>query len=298
MTWQQLIGDDNHTWKITVIYHLWRYGLVVEIPSEHSCLYNIVSFNHIEPKALFINNNVSVQQTSYLEQPLISYELFLFLCVDHVAIYLSHALPLTCLRNADTGDSFLWIQLVSVGKHFESTFTSNEVKELSFERWRVCSDNNCCPAILLKLTWLITNHIYKSEWKSLIMAQISDRQSSQQQLKASLEQFIFQPLIPHPAVIHLPSAVLMPALSSRAFWANCTNFSSLFSFSFCANFFSSWALISTASRACKNGKLKISLTYVQKFSCFCGRDIRDNFFRLDLFDYFFPLPVIFNTMLS
>ena len=84
-----------------------RFFLVVEIPSEHSCLYNIVSFNHIEPKALFINNNVSVQQTSYLEQPLISYELFLFLCVDHVAIYLSHALPLTCLRNADTGDSFL-----------------------------------------------------------------------------------------------------------------------------------------------------------------------------------------------
>ena len=49
----------------------------------------------------------------------------------------------------------------------------------------------------------------------------------------------------------LPSALLIPALSSLAFIANALRFSSFFSFSLCAIFCSIWALVSTASRAWK-----------------------------------------------
>lgn len=43
--------------------------------------------------------------------------------------------------------------------------------------------------------------------------------------------------------------LLMPARRSRAIWASSLSFSSFFSFSFWAIFFSTWALISTASLA-------------------------------------------------
>lgn len=55
-------------------------------------------------------------------------------------------------------------------------------------------------------------------------------------------------LPPPPADGAMPD-FLIPARSSRAFWANALRCSSFFSFSFCAIFFSTWALTSTASRA-------------------------------------------------
>ena len=48
--------------------------------------------------------------------------------------------------------------------------------------------------------------------------------------------------------------LLIPALRSRAIWANSLSFSSFFSFSFWAIFFSTWALISTASLAYGNNQ--------------------------------------------
>lgn len=49
--------------------------------------------------------------------------------------------------------------------------------------------------------------------------------------------------------IPFSTCVLIPALRSLAFWAISLSFSSCFSFSFCAIFLSTWARISTASRA-------------------------------------------------
>ena len=52
-------GAKQSEWRgsswlaMTITHEKWSIFLVVEIPSEHSCLYNIFCFNHIEPKALF-----------------------------------------------------------------------------------------------------------------------------------------------------------------------------------------------------------------------------------------------------
>lgn len=56
--------------------------------------------------------------------------------------------------------------------------------------------------------------------------------------------------------------LLIPALRSRAIWASSLSFSSFFSFSFWAIFFSTWALISTASLAYGNDQdFSISIKY-------------------------------------
>lgn len=59
---------------------------------------------------------------------------------------------------------------------------------------------------------------------------------------------------PHFKASPLSPWLLIPALRSRAIWASSRSFSSFFSFSFWAIFFSTWALISTASLAYGNNQ--------------------------------------------
>lgn len=66
-------------------------------------------------------------------------------------------------------------------------------------------------------------------------------------------------------ITHSPLSpwLLIPALRSLAIWANSLSFSSFFSFSFWAIFFSTWALISTASLACGSGYMNLRRIVLQ-----------------------------------
>ena len=83
-----------------------------------------------------------------------------------------------------------------------------------------------------------------------------------------------------------PSIRLMPALSSRAFWASCLRLSSRFSFSFCASFFSTCALISTASRAWRNKQTTTQAKGINKCS-----EVTFSMFSIPLWVYV-SMPII------